>query len=269
MWSYRLPMCSIRKGPQPRQFSREAAKTCFLWPPSGPCNSLHTHQVPLVPFKFSGTLPTGFPSIPSSPGWFVPLAIPWSVLPESDATGASPGLWPSVWPGAFGAPSPCSMILSTLYSCNHSMREGILREIRTRSFPFEKLFACGLASWCFRHCGDIVLLLRFLFLDWNPIYVRRSGGNIADYLVGILVFAWCMNAFLHFRWQTSHMSSSLHPQNRISLSTSFPNIISYALSLVAPVAYRYKELGEGHYYRWTMPQSFPVYVPSSSQSWES
>ena len=30
-------------------------------------------------------------------------------MPESDATGASPGALPSVWPGALGAPSPCSV----------------------------------------------------------------------------------------------------------------------------------------------------------------
>ena len=30
-------------------------------------------------------------------------------IPESEATGASPGALPSVWPGALAAPSPCSM----------------------------------------------------------------------------------------------------------------------------------------------------------------
>ena len=35
--------------------------------------------------------------------------------------------------------------------------------IRALSFLFEKFFACGLASWCFRHFGGMVRLLRFLF----------------------------------------------------------------------------------------------------------
>ena len=37
--------------------------------------------------------------------------MPTAEFPESDATGASPGFFPSVWPGALGAPSPCSVLL--------------------------------------------------------------------------------------------------------------------------------------------------------------
>lgn len=42
-------------------------------------------------------------------------------------------------------------------------RRALEKGIRTLSFLFEKFLACGLASWCFRHFGDMVRLLRFLF----------------------------------------------------------------------------------------------------------
>ena len=67
-------------------------------------------QTPLVSFKLSGTvLLIGSPRFPFSPGWFVPLSIPVLDMPESEATGASPGALPSVWPGALAAPSPCAV----------------------------------------------------------------------------------------------------------------------------------------------------------------
>jgi len=59
-----------------------------------------------------GSLSTGTPLIPFSPGWLVPDRTPTPVAPESEATGALPGLEatvsPEVWPGALGAPVPSS-----------------------------------------------------------------------------------------------------------------------------------------------------------------
>lgn len=45
-------------------------------------------------------------SMPFSPGWFAPLSTPTVVLPESEATGFSPGAVPLVCPGALSAPRP-------------------------------------------------------------------------------------------------------------------------------------------------------------------
>lgn len=62
-------------------------------------------------FPLVGSLLTGTPEMPFSPGWFVLTPLPTVVLPLSEATGAEPGFFasPSVWPGALSAPEPCSV----------------------------------------------------------------------------------------------------------------------------------------------------------------
>jgi hypothetical protein len=56
---------------------------------------------------WSGFELTGSPLMPWVPGLFWLGSWPTLVEPESEATGASPGRWPSVWPAALSAPRPC------------------------------------------------------------------------------------------------------------------------------------------------------------------
>ena len=70
--------------------------------------------------------------------------MPTLVLPESEATGASPGRLPSVWPGALGAPSPCS----AKGSADGSI---LLRGVHTLSLFFEEFVARCLTAGRFAH----------------------------------------------------------------------------------------------------------------------
>jgi hypothetical protein len=78
-----------------------------LFPPSHP---LHPNPHPpyfIFALPLSGFDDTGSPLMPCVPGLFWLGSWPTLVEPESDATGASPGRWPSEWPAALSAPRPC------------------------------------------------------------------------------------------------------------------------------------------------------------------
>ncbi len=91
-------------------------------------------------------------------------------IPESDATGASPGALPSVWPGALVAPSPCSGFgggsVGEYERCEveSEKREGG-EEGRTLGFLLHEFCAGGLATWCFGH-GCRELLASDELLGW-------------------------------------------------------------------------------------------------------
>ena len=58
------------------------------------------------------------------------------------------------------------------------MSKVIEKRIRTRSFPFEEFCACGLASWCFRHFGGMIRLLRIFFSYWTLECESRSNEKM-------------------------------------------------------------------------------------------
>lgn len=63
----------------------------------------------MLALAWVGSLDTGTPLMPFSPGWLLPLSMPTLLTPESEATGASPGALPSLWAGALSAPRPCAI----------------------------------------------------------------------------------------------------------------------------------------------------------------